>query len=192
MKNLDTQMAIWSDKLETDLKIKAEHTKKLASIIASEVRWLPVEVKQEILDATPVSFKCRYEELLAFQAWMDIVNNMEQHPAVVRAQVITQNYICFVYLNESCFRILRKHLPSGSTTRKRCNFLINNPVRAFRNAIAHSNWCYKDDFSGIRFWARKGSGKDEPLSEFEVNQVDLSFWQQIARCTAYVAYENLK
>jgi len=185
-------MEVWSEKLMTELKISKEDTSKLATIIASEVRWLPVEAKSEIKEATPVGIKHRYDELIAFQSWMDIVNNAASHPAVIRAQVITQNYICFVYLSESCFNVLRKHLPSGSSSKKCCNYLINNPIRAFRNAIAHSNWCYKDDFSGIRYWARKGSERDEPLVEFEVSLKDLGFWQALARCTAYAAYENLK
>jgi len=192
MKFLDRQMRVWSSRLVAELKIKSEDARKLATTIASEVRWLSTENKKEIIEASPVEIKHRYEELLAFQNWMDIAHKSERHPAIVRAQVIVQNYICFVYLNESCFNILRKHLPRGSASKKCCNFLVNNPVRAFRNAIAHSNWCYKDNFSGIRYWARKGADLNEPIIEFEVNQEDLSFWQSVARCTAYAAYENLK
>lgn len=192
MKHLDMQMRAWSKRLTTELKIKEEDTQKLATTIASEVRWLSKGAKIEMADTSPVDIKHRYEELLAFQSWMDIVHVSEKHPAVVRAQVIVQNYICFVYLNESCFNVLRKHVSSDSACKKCCNFLVNNPVRAFRNAIAHSNWCYKSDFSGIRYWARKGANPDELLNEFEVNQEDLSFWQSVARCTAYAAYENLK
>ena len=185
-------MRAWSKRLITELKIKEGESQKLATTIASEVRWLSKEAKSEITKASPVDIKHRYEELLAFQGFMDFVHKSENHPAVVRAQVIVQNYICFVYLNENCFNVLRKHVSNGSACKKCCNFLVNNPVRAFRNAIAHSNWCYKSDFSGIRYWARKGSDPDEPLSKFEVDQDDLSFWQAVARCTAYAAYENLK
>lgn len=185
-------MRAWSKRLIDELKIKEEESQKLATTIASEVRWLSTEAKSEINKASPVDIKHRYEELLAFQGFMDIVHKSEKHPSVVRAQVIVQNYICFVYLNENCFNVLRKHVANDTACKKCCNFLINNPVRAFRNAIAHSNWCYKSDYSGIRYWARKGSDPGEPLNEFEVNQDDLSFWQTVARCTAYAAYENLK
>jgi hypothetical protein len=192
MKHLDIQMLAWSKRLISELTIKEEESQKLATTIASEVRWLPKEAKNEIINASPVDIRYTYEELLAFQGFMDIVHKSEKHPSVVRAQVIVQNYICFVYLNENCFNVLRKHVSNGSACKKCCNFLVNNPVRAFRNAIAHSNWCYKSDFSGIRYWARKGSNPDEPLNEFEVDQDELSFWQAVARCTAYAAYENLK
>ncbi len=184
-------MKVWSPRLINELKINEDDTLKLATKIESEVRWLSKEAKSEIIKSSPVDIKHRYEELLAYESWMDIVRKSSKPPAVVRAQVIVQNYICFVYLNESCFNILRKHVPSGSACKKCCNFLVNNHVRAFRNAIAHANWCYKSDFSGIIYWARKGEDQRAPLVEFEVNQDDLSFWQAVARCTAYAAFQNL-
>ncbi len=192
MKNLDKQLEVWSERLQKDVKIKPEDTSKIATTIAKEVRWLTIEQKNEIRSASPVNIEKRYEELIAFQAWMDIANNSKIHPAVIRAQVIVQNYICFVYLNESCFRVLKKYLPDGSVSKKCCNFLINNPIRAFRNAIAHSNWSYKDDFTGIQYWSRKGSDPNEALQKFEVNDEELRFWQSLARVVAYSSYENLK
>lgn len=192
MENLDKQLEVWSERLQKDVKIKPEDTSKIATTIAKEVRWLTIEQKNEIRSASPVNIEKRYEELIAFQAWMDIANNSKIHPAVIRAQVIVQNYICFVYLNESCFRVLKKYLPDGSVSKKCCNFLINNPIRAFRNAIAHSNWSYKDDFTGIQYWSRKGSDPNEALQKFEVNDEELRFWQSLARVVAYSSYENLK
>jgi hypothetical protein len=115
------------------------------------------------------------------------VNN----PNIVRARVVTQNYICFVYLGESCFNILKKNLPGGSPTRKACQFLTDNPIRAFRNAIAHANWKYKEDYSGIEFWARKGSESNEPMVKREVSQTTLNFWQALARTIAYVTFTCL-
>ncbi len=122
---------------------------------------------------------------------MDLVRDSRPHPAVVRAQVITQNYICFVYLGDSCFTVLKKELPSGSTAKKCCKFLTDNPVRAFQNAIAHSNWQYLPDFNGLEFWAKKGTDPSEQLSRFEVLQHDLNFWQALARCVAYASYLSL-
>jgi len=192
MQCLDRQMRHWSDRLIFDIKISEEDAQKLATTIESEVRWLPKEAKDEIRQSSPIEIKHRYEELLSFQGWMDIANKFKDNPFIVRAQVIVQNYICFVYLNESCFNVVRKHVSNQSACKKCCKFLLNNPVRAFRNAIAHSNWCYNEDFSCIRFWARKGATQDEDLHEFEVTNEELSFWQALARCTAYAVYENLK
>jgi hypothetical protein len=192
MRYLDEQLSTWSGKLQSEVKISAEESSKLATTIAKDVRWLSPESKEEIERASPVPISARYEELIAFQSWMDIVHSSTPPPPVVRAQVITQNYICFVYLNESCFNILKKHLPDGSASKKCCKFLVSNPVRAFRNAVAHSNWCYKDDFSGLKYWSRKGAESDEPMSEFEVSFEDMAFWQTLARGVAYAAYEQLK
>ena len=65
-------------------------------------------------------------------------------------------------------------------------------MRAFRNALAHSNWRYKDDFTGMEFWARKGADLNEPIVRFEVTQLDLGFWQAVSRCTAYATLLTLK
>ncbi len=87
---------------------------------------------------------------------MDMVGNIPNMPQLTRAQVIVQNYICFVYLGEACFQVLRREAPTGSTVKRCCRFLTDNPVRAFRNAVAHGNWKYTPEFSGLEFWARKG------------------------------------
>jgi hypothetical protein len=128
---------------------------------------------------------------MGFQGFMDHVVNTGGPPVVVRAQVVYQNYICFVYLGESCFNVLKKELPPDSTARKCCRFLTDNPVRAFRNAVAHANWRYLSDFSGLEFWARKGADATDPMVRFEVSQQDLGFWQSLARCTGYAAFLSL-
>lgn len=192
MIEIDRQLEYWSDKLQSDVKISENDCSKIATTVAKDVRWLSREQKEEIRVSSPVDLSSRYNELIAFQTWMDIVNNSQQHPAVVRAQVIVQNYICFVYLNESCFRVLKKFFPNGGSSKKCCNYLVNNPIRAFRNAIAHSNWCYKKDFTGLLYWSRKGDRPDEPLHKFEVSNSELAFWQTLARGVAYAAFENLK
>ena len=191
MKYLDKQLELWSTELNDSVKIANEDTAKLATLISKDVRLLKLEHKKEILESSPVDIKHKYEELIAFQNFMELSNKNNKVPAYVRAQLIVQNYICFVYLNDSCFKILYKYLPSGSASKKCYKFLINNPIRAFRNSIAHSNWCYNSDFSGIIYWARKGSDPKEPLSQYEVTNKELNFWQTLARCVAYVSYEIL-
>jgi len=189
---LDEQMAAWSARLVSEVKISENDSLKLGTKIASDVRFLPRDAKAEIAGASPVPVRDRLQELQAFQGWMDTVAKTGNvSPVVVRAQVITQNYICFVYLPESCFRILAKSLPSGSVTRQCAKFLSNDRIRAFRNAIAHANWAYRSDFSGITYWARKGADLDVPLSQFEVLQQELTFWQALSRCVAYAAFSNL-
>lgn len=75
---------------------------------------------------------------------------------------------------------------------KRCfKFLTDNPIRAFRNAVAHANWTYRDDFGALVFWARKDGSSDEERTKFEVTQDELQFWQALSKCVAYAAYTNL-
>jgi hypothetical protein len=192
MDSLNKQMQQWSTRLRDDLRVGPPESNQLATTISNEVAALPDEAKQRVREASQVPLEIRIEELVAFQGWMDLVHaTNEPRPVVVRAQVVYQNYICFVYLGESCFNILKKEMPSGSTAKKCCKFLTDNPVRAFRNAVAHANWRYLPDFSGLEYWARKGAESTEPMDRFEVSQQDLSFWQALARCTAYASFLTL-
>lgn len=191
--HFDKQMNRWSSFLSKDVKIIEGQTNKIASIIAQEIEAISTESKRRIIEeiSDPISIQDRLDELFAFQRWMDIAYNLRD-PSVIRAQVIVQNYVCFVYLGESCFKIIKKYVVQGGVTKKCCNFLINNPVRAFRNAIAHSNWKYGDDFTSIIYYAKKGNLPSDPITKWEVSQTDLAFWQTLARCTSYVAFSTLK
>ena len=189
--NLDAQMKDFSARLTNEVKLTPEMATKLATTIAADVRFLTPEQKAEIRAASPIPLEDRLTELQAFQGWMDLAHTIRKNPFVTRAQLLSQNYICFVYLPEACFRVLAKTCPSGSATKKCAQFLSNNPVRAFRNAIAHANWTYRADFGAIVYWARKGSDQDALLERLEVEATDLSFWQSLSRCVAYAAYSNL-
>ena len=189
---LDSQLARWSDRLISELQVPAHAANKLATTVAAEIRFLPTEAKVELRHSSPVALNDRLEELVGFQGFMDATRSVQNSPYLVRTQVITQNYICFLYLPESCFRILRKAMPPESTTRACAKFLSDNPVRAFRNALAHANWCYGPGFNSIVFWARKGVGADEPLEKFEVTQEELMSWQSLSRCVGYAALSNLE
>jgi hypothetical protein len=188
---LDHQLAQWSARLISEVRLSEPVAGALGSTIAREVAALDSQLRLRLRETHHVPLSDRLDELVAFQAFMDSVHGIGAPPPIIRAQVIIQNYVCFVYLGESCFRELRKVLPSSSAAFKCCVFLTSNPVRAFRNALAHGNWRYVPDFSGIEFWARKGATLDEPLARWEVPQEDLTFWQAVARCTAYAAFLSL-
>lgn len=192
MEHLDYQMQRWAPRLRDDLGVSVEASNALATSISSDVRVLSALARASLVSATPVPLKQRVDELVAFQAFMDTSASMKLTPPLTRAQVIVQNYVCFVYLGDACFRVLAQESAPGCTVRRCCRFLTDNPVRAFRNAMAHGNWAYKPDFSGLVFWARKGADPKEELSEFDVSQNELNFWQSLARCTAYAAYTTLE
>ncbi len=189
---LDQQMKKYSPFLRDEFHIGAPESNALATTVAQEIRSLPKELLQPLLSGDMVLISDRLDELLAFQSFVDICHANPGHPGLVRAQVIIQNYISFVYLGDACFKALKKGTPSDSVTRRCCKFLTDNPVRAFRNAVAHANWKYKTDFSGLVFWARKGSNPNEAMTQFQVSQNDLRFWQALARCVAYVAYSEAR
>jgi hypothetical protein len=51
---LDAQLAQWSDRLVRDLKIAEDESRKLATNISSEVRFLPKTAKDEVAVASPI------------------------------------------------------------------------------------------------------------------------------------------
>lgn len=190
-RHLDSQMEQFSARLTNEVRLTSEVATKLATTIAADVRFLSPEQKSEIRAASPIRLEDRLAELQAFQCWMDQAKSNRHNPYVTRAQVLTQNYICFVYLPEACFRVLARTAPAGSAAKKCARFLSDNRIRDFRNAIAHANWTYRPDFKAIIYWARKGPDPAEVLEKFEVDQDDLSFWQALSRCIAYATYSNL-
>ncbi len=189
---LDRQLNRFSHRFIKAVKLNEQEAAKVATLVAAEVRFLEPTARAQIFAASPVPLRDRLDELQAFQAWMDLASAVAGNPAVTRAQVVAQNYVCFVYLGEACFRALRKACKAGSVTRRCCTYLTDNPVRSFRNAIAHSNWTYAPDFSGLVFWARNGSNAEDPLSRFEVTSAELNFWQAFSRSVAYAAYTSIE
>ncbi|MCW5960232.1 MAG: hypothetical protein KIS76_08710 [Pyrinomonadaceae bacterium] len=194
MRKLDQQLKYFSNRLKNDVKIEEKYLDSICSTIYQELSQLSSEDLSKIENASPVNLKTRIEELKAFNMMMDRVNKtqLKQLPELVRSQVIVQNYIAFVYLKDNCFEVAKKVNPSGSLTKRICKFLLNNPVRAFRNSIAHGNWQYTDDFSGLKYFAHKGEIKpdteNEEMSEFIVSNEELGFWQMLSRATAYTIY----
>ncbi len=184
-------MRVYVDRLTSELGLTSDVASKLATHIAANVRFLTAHQKNQIRAASPVAVEDRVSELYSFQGWMELASNIKGDPRITRAQALSQNYICFVYLPEACFRVLSKVTPADSAARKCSKFLSDNPVRAFRNAIAHANWTYRPDFKAIVYWARKGSDLSEPLERFEVDQDTLNFWQKLSRCVAYAAFLNI-
>jgi hypothetical protein len=190
-KRLDIQMQAFSSRLTTKVKLSTTMAMNLATTIVTEIQALSPEQKNAITSVSQVPISDRLNELKAFQSWMDQASTFRNSPAVTRAQILTQNYICFVYLPEACFRVMEKSCPSGSATRKCAQFLNTTRIRALRNAIAHANWTYRTDFEALVYWARKGDQKTDPLIRFEVEQDELDFWQKLSRCVAYATYSNL-
>src|SRR5262245_47859184 len=120
--NLDSQMLVWAQRTIRDLKLDLMHANKLGSTIESEIQLLPLEKKLTLINLSNVTPQNRFDELVAFQGWMDFAHRIHGNPCVTRAQVITQNYICFVYLGDALFKTLKAVLPPPLVTGRCCRF----------------------------------------------------------------------
>lgn len=193
MKHLNQQLAVFRDRLCGEVGLKAEDATRVATLVAADIRFLPLEAKTEIKAASQVPLSARFEELVAFQAWSDFATSVRSNPAITRASVVVQNYICFVYLKDACFEVVARRAAGGSVAARSAEYLSRGAVRDFRNAFSHANWRYNATFTGLECWvledARNRSG---PMRHFEVSQGDLNFWQALSRGVAYATYEQLR
>ena len=101
-----------------------------------------------------------------------------------------QLYTVFVYLGDACFSRLKKSAATGSVLKKCCRYLTDYPVRGLRNAVAHSAWRYTNDFNGIMFWYLMDEQKTK-RTDYTVTQLELDFWDKLARVTAYAAFQTI-
>lgn len=193
MQHLDQQLATFRDRLRSDVKLTADEVGKVATLVAADIRFLPIEAKTEIKAASPVPLSARFEELVAFQLWSDFASSVKNNPAITRASVVVQNYICFVYLKDACFEVVAKRAAPGSVAARTSAYLSRGAVRDFRNAFSHANWRYNTSFTGLSCWVLEDSrNRSGPMRHFEVSQADLNFWQTLSRAIAYATYEQLR
>jgi hypothetical protein len=216
MDSFDEQLFKHKDQLIINVKVDEKYVTNICTTIKKELTQLNNDVLLKIENASPVPLELRIEELSAFNNMMDRMNftELKNSREMVRTQVVVQNYFSFVYLQDNCFEVTKKNIPKGTLTLKICNFLLRNPVRAFRNSIAHGNWQYDFNPPGIKYFAHKGEKKirvhgnwqfdfsssetvtispkgekvDEKMSEFTVLQDELHFWQALSRATAYTIF----
>ena len=109
-------------------------------------------------------------------------------PGVGRARVITQSYLCFVYLRDRWFHSLRDAFGDDTAIGRCCAYLVSGRLRSFRNAFPHGNWCYTDNCEAIAFWDREMGSSS--FQQFEVDQADLDFWQGLSRTVAYSSIQT--
>lgn len=193
MQHLDRQLAAFRDRLSAEVGLKPEDTDKVATLVAADICILPIEAKAEICSASCVPLSARYEELVAFQSWSDFATMPQNNPAIVRATVVVQNYICFVYLKDACFEVIARHAAPTSVAAIISGYLSRGVVRDFRNAFSHANWRYNANFSGLECWVMENPReRTSAMRHFEVSQADLSFWQALSRGAAYATYEQLR
>lgn len=154
----------------------------LATTIYAEIKELDETVANHLRLSVLIPPERYVEELSAFQAWMDVAHAKADNPVIVRAQVMTELYVAFVWLRDSLMRPVAAAVSADSTFAAVERFLSSGDRRTLRNAIAHGRWCYLADFSGLEYWAEPTRGR--PHERFEVCQADLAAWQLLSRGTA--------
>lgn len=192
MELLNKQLSVYKKYLIEKVEISVEYAERIGTIILEEVSCLEQNQIEKIKMHSPVQLKDRYEELLAFQRMMDYIrlNNIKE-PGLIRSQIITQNYISFVYLKDSFFKSLKNEVPKDTVIYKCCDFLTSGRVRKLRNSIAHGNWSYLSSFAGIEFWDYLSGKEKNGYEKFEIKQEELDFLQTLSRGVAYASIESL-
>lgn len=157
----------------------------LATTIYNEITGLDEAVANQLRLSVLIPPERYVEELTAFQAWMDIAHANADNPVIVRAQVMTELYVAFVWLRDSLMKPAAAAVSDQTAFATVEQFLSSGRRRTLRNAIAHGRWCYLPDFSGLECWAEPTRGQQhEP---FQVTQADLNSWQTLSRWAAIAA-----
>ena len=192
LQKLNRQLAVHSKRLLKDVGLTADEASKVATLVATDIRSLSPDAKAEIKAASPVQISARIDELLVFQAWMDLAQLRPKHPTIVRAQGIVQNYICFIYLKDACFEVISKQAATKSVAARCAKHLSRGVVRDFRNAFAHANWQHNSTYTGLECWVlQNADNRLGRLKHFYVSQEDLIFWRALSRAVAYATYLQL-
>ena len=191
LKKLDSRLVCHRKRLLNAVGLTADEASKVATLVATEVHLLSEEAKAKIKSSSPVQISTRIDELMVFQAGMDLAIKGPRHPTNIRIEAIVQNYICFIYLKDACFEVILKQAPAKSVAARCAKYLSRGSVRDFRNAFAHANWQYNSTYTGLDCWLRKASKLSGPHKQFYVSQDDLDFWWALSRAVAYATYMQL-
>lgn len=171
---LDLQILAVRELLQ-DLGVPESSWSALASKVYGEVAGLGTVVVNRLRIELAIPPEDYLEELQAFQAWMDIAHSNSANPVIVRAQVMTQLYVAFVWLRDSLMEPLSEVAAPDGVVTSVIDFLRTDDRRRLRNAVAHGRWRYLQDFSGLECWDGR------PLASFIVDAEELEAWQLLSR-----------
>jgi len=158
------------------------------SAVYAEIRSLPESAHNRIRSSMKLAPERFLDELSSFQAFEEIVladGPALVPPPVMRARLIVLLYTSFVMLRDSMLASVREEVPSESVSRRVFEFLAKDDLRRFRNSIAHGNWDYAADFTGLVYWAEPSRGS--PHVEYRVDEQTFDFWHRLSRAASYAA-----
>ncbi len=161
----------------------------LATTIHKEIADLDEKVTNQLRRSVPVPPEYYLEEMKAFQTWMNFAHDNADNPVIVRAQVMTELYVCFVWLRDSLMKPIAERVTGQTAFATLERFLSSGRRRRLRNAIAHGRWCYLRNFNGLECWAELA--RDQPPQRFEISQADLDAWQLLSRGSAIAVLRAL-
>lgn len=170
---LDNQIGPMLRDAGIDVPINARS--QLGSSVYAEVAALGEVEHNRLRRMMAVSPEAYLDEMGAFQRWSDIAHDLRADPVIVRAHVMTQLYVAFVWLRDSLLGPAADAVPSHSVTRCVIEFFRTGERRRLRNAVAHGRWRYMADFAGLDCW------DGTPPTHFEVSAEQLDAWQAISR-----------
>jgi hypothetical protein len=150
----------------------------LATSIYDEIATLDEVTVNRLRHALPIPPERYREEMEAFQSWMTIAHSNAGNPVIVRAQVMTQLYVAFVWLRDALMRPVVEAMANDSLVGKVEKFLGSGKPRNLRNAVAHGRWCYLPDFDGLEFW---DGPRHDNLKRFQITGNTLGAWQTLSR-----------
>ena len=108
----DVRMAEFSEELTDQVKLSEQESKRLASTLYREMHALASRGSFNVVDVVP--YKERFNELALYMNWHAETRSAEETQLAEHAKLVLSNYICFVYLGETCFTRLRKELPTDT------------------------------------------------------------------------------
>lgn len=167
LEHLDRQLLAVRSGTDVPL-IPADRWSRVAITIHGEVAGLDETVLKRLRAALLVAPERYAEEMAAFEQWGKVALACSANPFVVRARVMTELYVAFVWLKDSLLRPTAKAVSDQSTLATVERFLSSGRRRMLRNAVAHGRWCYLPDFKGLEGWAEPSYG--QPHECFEISQ----------------------
>ena len=156
--NLDRQLSAFHWNTDAPAIPPADRP-RVATLVHAEVAALPEVRMNQIRQQILIPPERYVEEMTAFQAWTSLSDALGRDPVVVRARVMTELYVSFVWLRDALMAPVAGATPANGTVAVVERFLKSGRRRLLRNAIAHGRWCYLAQFDGLEIWAEPSRGQ---------------------------------